>query len=86
MLFTYLIIPIVLVAIIGGIALERWAQMRVYNNIRDQIMIRATITNADSYRDKIKHSGLSLPMQEQLGDILNQTIEAVGYEAAGMVK
>lgn len=86
MLFTYLIIPIVLVAVIGGIALEIAAHRHVFNKLRDQIIIRATITNADSYRDKIKHSGLSLPMQEQLGGILNQTIEAVGYEAAGEIR
>lgn len=63
---------------------KRW-QRYLYNRLRNQIMIRATVHNQTYYRMRIKSSGLDVADKLLLYQFLNQTIEAVGYESAGVI-
>lgn len=90
MLFTYLIIPAVLIfALIMRWAnkkYQRWLSRRMYIKMRDSIILNATPKNQDAFRSRIKSLQLHPADTFLLYQFLNQTIEAVGYEAAGVVK
>lgn len=63
---------------------KRWHR-RIYTKLRDEIIIRANSNNQDYYRMRIKASGLDVADKVMLYQFLNQTIEAVGYESAGVI-
>lgn len=81
-----LLISIVIISAFVFYKAEKYTHKRVFNQLRDEIILKATIANRYTYRDKITDSGLSTNDKIKLYQFLNQTIEAVGYEAAGEIR